>query len=225
MNKRGGDGATRPAAAPASPRHSPSFTTTFARTSSCASPSPRDAVGRAERPCMAFRLDAGPAGVEETARAPRLAIPVGRLGGHDASFRYARSAVTFRQGDTTWKVFLNVHPDAIGEPVDSGSGLWQDEEGQWHARGDVDYKEFCAAANSSRVCPEPVQVIRRWASCRRGAGKERRPPAPDPRRPRTTDTLLERVRASGGPRSGRDGPQEPARADGGGTNYYAPLRP
>ena len=105
---------------------------------------------------MAFRLDAGPAGVEETARAPRLAIPVGHLGGHDASFRYARSAVTLRQDNSTWKVFLNVHPDAIGEPGDSGPGLWLDEEGQWHACGDADFKEFCAAANSTRVFPERV---------------------------------------------------------------------
>ena len=160
MRQRGGIGATRPAAAPASPRPGPSFTTTFARTSSCA-PSPRDAVGRAERPCMAFRLDAGPAGVEETARAPRLAIPVGRLGRHDASFHYERSAVKVRQGSSIWEVWLNVDPAVIGAPVGPGPGLWQDEEGEWNARGDADYEEFCAAANATRVRPEPVQVLRR----------------------------------------------------------------
>ena len=208
MRQRGGTGATRrAAAAPASRlRHGPSFSTTFARTSSCAFPSSRDAVGRAERPCMAFRLDAGPAGVGKKARAPRLAIPVGRLGGHDASFRYTRSAVTFRQGNSTWKVFLNVHPDAIGEPGDAGPGLWLDEEGRWHARGDADYEEFCAAANLTRACPEPVQVARRWSPRRRGAGKERRPPTPDTRRPLHTDTIFERVCTSGGPRSDWDSP-------------------
>ena len=37
-----------------------------------------------------------------------------------------------------------------------GPRLWQDEEGKRNARGDADYKEFCAVANTTRVRPEPV---------------------------------------------------------------------
>ena len=128
---------------------------------------------------MAFRVDAGP-GVRKTDCDPGLAIPVGRLGRHDPSFRYERGTVKVRQGSSIWEVWLNVHPAAIGEPVGSEPGLWLDEEEQWHARGDADYESFCAAANSTEVRPEPVLVVRRWSACRRGAGKERRPPTSAP---------------------------------------------
>ena len=48
---------------------------------------------------MAFRVDAGP-GVRKTDSASGIAIPVGRLGRHDASFHYERSAVKVRQGSS-----------------------------------------------------------------------------------------------------------------------------
>ena len=103
MEPRGGTGAIARAAVPSPPRPGPSSTTTFARTSSCASPSPRDAPGRAERPCMAFWMDAGQVGVKETARAPRLPILVARLGKRDASSCYKKSSVTARSGGCVWE--------------------------------------------------------------------------------------------------------------------------
>ena len=59
------------------------------------------ARGRAERLCVAFRMDAGPAGVKETARAPRIAISVVQLGRRDASSRYKKSVVTVRSGGSS----------------------------------------------------------------------------------------------------------------------------
>merc|ERR1719221_897947 len=114
MTQRGGAGANvRRAAAPSPPLHGPSSTTTFARTSSCASPSPGNARVRSdERLCMAFRMDAGQAGVKEAERAPRLAISVAKLGRRDAFFRYKNSAVTVRSGRSVWEVWLNVRPPA-----------------------------------------------------------------------------------------------------------------
>jgi len=109
---------------------------------------------------MALRVDAGH-GVKETGSAQGLAIPVGHLGRHDASFHYSRSAVKVRWGDSTFEVWLNVDPAAIGGPESPGPGMWQDEEGRWHARGDADLEELCAAANSTGICPEPVQIVRR----------------------------------------------------------------
>ena len=91
---RSGAGATvRRAAAPSPPQHGPSSTTTFARISSCASLSPGNARGRSERPCMAFRMDAGPAGVKETERVPRMAILVVKMGRRDTSSCYKKSVV------------------------------------------------------------------------------------------------------------------------------------
>ena len=122
----GGRGANvRRAAAPAQPRPSPSSATNFARTSG-ATPSEADAQRRERnsRPCMAFRIDAGHAGVGKTGGAPRLAIPVGRLGRHDAAFHYERSAVRVRQGSSVWEVWPNVDPAAIPGPMGSGPRLW-----------------------------------------------------------------------------------------------------
>ena len=79
-----------------------------------------------------------------------------------------------------------------------------------HAHGDADYEEFCAAANSTGVRPEPVQVARRWPPRRRSAGKERRSPTPSPRRPLTSDARIERASTSDGPRTDRDVSQESA---------------
>ena len=98
MEHRGGTGATvRRAAAPAQPRPSPSSATNFARTTG-ATPSEADAQrrDRTSRPCMAFRIDAAHAGVGKTGSVPWLVIPVGRLGRHDATFRYERCAVRVR---------------------------------------------------------------------------------------------------------------------------------
>ena len=99
---------------------------------------------------MAFRVDAG-SGVGQTDSASRIGIPVGRLGRHDASFRYERSVVKVRQGGTVWEVWINIDPAILGEPAGSGPGLWRDEKGKWTARGDEDYEEFCAAANATPV--------------------------------------------------------------------------
>ena len=52
---------------------------------------------------MAFPVDALH-GVGTTDSASGIAIPVGRLGRHDASFRYKRSVVKVRQGGTVWEV-------------------------------------------------------------------------------------------------------------------------
>ena len=126
MEQRGGAGAIeRRAAAPSAPRRTPSAATTFARTSSCASSSPRRAPGRAARPCMAFRMDAGQAGVKETERPPRLAILVARLGKRDASSRYKKIAVTVRAQGSVWEVWLNVRPPTtVWEPGGPEPGLW-----------------------------------------------------------------------------------------------------
>ena len=166
---------------------------------------------------MAFPVDALH-GVGTTDSASGIAIPVGRLGRHDASFRYERSVVKVRQGGTVWEVWINIDPAILGEPVGSGPGLWRDEEGEWTARGDEDYKEFCAAANVSPVRPQPVQVVRRWSRRRRGAGTERRSPTPAPRRLLVSDAPPAGARAWGGP-----GMEASAKAVAGGSNFYAPL--
>ena len=170
-NMQRGGPTERRAAPAAPPDHGPSSATTFARTSSCASSSPRNARGSAQRPCMAFRIDAGQAGAKETESATRLAVSVARLGKRDASYRYKRSTVTVRAGrSAVWVVWLNVLPPfAIRGPGDTEPRLWQDEEGRWRVSGDAencpdlpDYERFCAAANAGKVGPEPVLVSRLW---------------------------------------------------------------
>ena len=81
---------------------------------------------------MAFCVDAVP-GVGKTDSALGIAIPVGQLGRHGASFRYKRSAVKVWQGGTRWEVWLNVNPAVLGEPVGSRLGIWQDKKGKWTA--------------------------------------------------------------------------------------------
>ena len=217
MDERGGHGAIfQRAAAPSPPQHSPSSAATFARNPSRAYPS-RDAQRDNARWCMAFRADAV-SGAGQTDSASRIGIPVGRLGRHDASFRYERSVVKVRQGGTVWEVWINVDPAVLGEPASSGPGLWRDEMGKWTARGDEDYEEFCAAANATPARPQPVRVFRRWSSRRRGAGTERRSPPPAPRRLLDSDAPPTGARARGGPKMEASVP-----ADAGGANFYAPL--
>ena len=52
---------------------------------------------------MAFRADAD-SGVRRTDCDTGIAIPVGRLGRHDPSFRYERRTVKVRQGGSIWEV-------------------------------------------------------------------------------------------------------------------------
>ena len=114
-------------------------------------------------------MDAGQAGAKETERATRLAISVEKLGRRDASSRYRKSAVTVRSGGSTWEVWLNVQPPAaVGGPGGPEPGLWQDEEGGCHVSGEadlcpdlLDYKSFCAAANTRKIHPEPALITRR----------------------------------------------------------------
>ena len=42
-----------------------------------------------------------------------IAIPVGRLGRHNALFRYKRGADRVRQGRFMWEMWLNVNPAVI----------------------------------------------------------------------------------------------------------------
>ena len=139
---------------------------------------------------MAFRMDAGPAGVKETERVPRIAISVVQLGRRDASSRYKKSVVAVRSGGSSWEVWLNVAPPAAaGEPGGPEPGLGQDAEGVWSVCGDADlcpdlpdYLGFCATANARKIRPEPVLITRRWCPRRRRSGKERRSSTPAPRR-------------------------------------------
>ena len=97
MDERGGNGATiRRAAAPSPPEHSPSLAATFARNPSRATPSQNAQQRNKARWCLAFPVDAVH-GVGTTDSALGIAILVGRLGRHDASFRYERSAVKVQQ--------------------------------------------------------------------------------------------------------------------------------
>ena len=180
---------------------------------------------------MAFRMDAGRAGVEERERAPRLAISVARLGRRDASSRYKTSAVTVRSGGSTWEVWLNVQPPAaVGGPGGPEPGLWQDGDGVWHVCSDADlypdltdHEGFCAAANARKIRPEPVLITRRWCPRRRRSGKERRSSTPAPRRRGARGSPFVGDGTPGGPRSDRDGSPEPAREHRAGENYYVPL--
>ena len=137
---------------------------------------------------MAFRMDAGPAGVKETERVPRIAILVVKMGRRDASSRYKESVVTARSGGSSWEVWLNVTPPAPAEgPGEHEPGLRQDVDGVWHVSGDADlcpdltdYEGFCAAANARKIRPEPVLITRRWCPRRQRSGRERRASTPAP---------------------------------------------
>ena len=180
---------------------------------------------------MAFRMDAGPAGVKETARAPRIAISVVQLGRRDASSCYKKSVVTVRSGGSSWEVWLNVGPPAAaGEPGGPEPGLRQDGDGVWHVSGDADlcpdltdYEGFCAAANARKIRPEPVLITRRWCPRRRRSGKERRASTPAPRRRGMGGSSFVRDGPPERPSKDRDGAPDPARAAGAGENYYVPL--
>ena len=184
MQQRGGTTGAAPrlaaVVAPSSPRQALSTTPTFARTPARATSVLGTAPRHGQRPCMALLLDAGRSGSTEMDEIPELVIPVARLGKRNASFHYARSAVTVRQGGRTWQVWVNVPPSAVEDEAGPGPRLMQDDEGNWHASGGEDslrdlpeYEEFCAAANSAKVRAQPVYLIRRWCAPRRTQGRER----------------------------------------------------
>ena len=123
-----------------------------------------------ERRCLAFRIDAGQRPTIDESEAPRILVPVGRLGRHDAAHYYARKHVTVTWGGSTLQVWLNVTPGAVEGPQPT---LRQDEDGDWHVDGNEpghqgggDYEEFCAAANSMKVSPQMVRIVRRWPRTR-----------------------------------------------------------
>ena len=123
-----------------------------------------------ERRCLAFWIDAGQRPTFDASEAPRILIPVGRLGRHDAAHQYTRKNVTVTCGGHTLQVWLNVTPGSIEGPQPI---LRQDEDGEWHVdgndpghQGGRDYEDFCAAANSTKVSPQMVRVVRRWPRTR-----------------------------------------------------------
>ena len=87
-----------------------------------------------ERRCLAFRSDAGQLPTIDESEAPRILVPVGRLGRHDDAHQYARKHVTVTCGGSTLQVWLNVTPDAVEGPQPL---LRQDEDGEWHVDENV----------------------------------------------------------------------------------------
>ena len=171
-----------------------------------------------ERRCLAFRSDAGQPPTVDESEAPRILVPVGRLGRHDAAHQYTRKHVTVTCGGSTLQVWLNVTPDAVEGPQPM---LRQDEEGEWHVdenvpghQGGRDYEDFCAAANSTKVSPQVVRIVRRWPRTR----------ARPRQRPRRTASALET--GHGKARRGREtarGLMSDAREAT--INYYDVLAP
>ena len=142
-------------------RHQPSFAAPFG--------APRCPTDRhpSVRRCLAIPLESGRGDAGASPQARRIALPVARLGRHDASFHYREQHFVVEQDGHGWQVWPNVLASQVkASPTELR--LLKGRDSRWRTEGEgptplwaTGYREFCNAANRPSHPPQQIDITRR----------------------------------------------------------------